>query len=58
MRRRGAALAWALALALCAAAAARPQCRLVVIGAGTPRTGSTHEMKVSCAPAPRLHRPR
>ena len=46
MQRRGAPLALALALALCGAALARPQCRLVVIGAGTPRTGSTHEMKV------------
>ena len=46
MWRRGAPLALALALALCGAAHARPQCRLIVIGAGTPRTGSTHEMKV------------
>ena len=46
MRRRGAPLALALALALCGAVVARPQCRLAVIGAGTPRTGSTHEMKV------------
>lgn len=45
---RSGALALALALALCGAArAVRPRCRLVVIGAGTPRTGSTHEMRLA-----------
>ena len=45
LRRRCAQLPLALALALCSVALARPRCRLAVIGAGTPRTGSTHEMK-------------
>ena len=53
MRRCGAPLALALALALCGVVGARPRCRLVVIGAGTPRTGSTHEMKARRTPSAR-----
>ena len=36
-----------LGLARCSAAAPLATCRLVIIGAGTPRTGSTHEMKLA-----------